>query len=108
VSIPAFHYEVAMAGGDTIPCAEYASFGTQELADNALAALTDRKACLLANHGQIALGESIRSAMRMARMIETLAKQYILSMQLGRPVLLDGEEMLLNVEKFKTYGKQGD
>lgn len=105
-AIPGFHYEVAMAGGCDIRCAEYATFGTKALARHALQALDGRMACLLANHGQIALGDSIPVAFAMAIKVETLARQYCLARQCGGPVLLDEEEMRVNVEKFRTYGKQ--
>jgi len=104
--IPAFHYMVARAGGDSIRCAEYATFGTDALSQNAVKALQGRNACLLANHGMIALGESIDSAYKLAEEIENIAKQYYISKQLGEVVLLDSDEMKINLEKFKTYGKQ--
>jgi len=104
--IPAFHYMIAMAGGDSIRCAEYATFGTEELCVNVLKALTNRNACLLANHGMIALGENISTAFKMAQEVETLAMQYHLCRQFSEPVLLDKEEMQLNLAKFRTYGKQ--
>ena len=104
--IPAFHYMVARAGGDSIRCAEYATFGTDALSQNAVKALQGRNACLLANHGMIALGESIDSAYKLAEEIENIAKQYYICKQLGAVVLLDGDEMKINLEKFKTYGKQ--
>ncbi len=104
-AIPAFHYMIAIAGGDSIRCAEYATFGTEQLSNNAGKALKDRKACLLANHGMIALGETIEDAFRMALEVEELAKQYYLSKQVGEPVLLDEEQMQVNIEKFKSYGK---
>ena len=104
--IPAFHYMVTILGGDSIPCAEYASFGTEELAANAVAALKDNMACLLANHGQIAVGENLAVAFRYAGEVENLAHQYCISLQAGGPVLLDAEEMKVNIEKFRNYGKQ--
>lgn len=104
--IPPFHYMITVLGGDSIPCAEYATFGTEALAQNALAALVDNMACLLANHGQIALGEDLATAFRYAGEVENLAQQYCLSLLAGGPVLLDDEEMKINIEKFKTYGKQ--
>ena len=104
--LPAFHYMVAGAGGATIRCAEYATYGTQELSDHALTALAGRQACLLANHGAIALGKDMDSAFKMAQLVEELARQYLLSRVLGQPVLLDETEMNVNLEKFKDYGKQ--
>ena len=104
--IPAFHYMVARAGGDSIRCAEYATFGTETLSQNAVEALHERNACLLANHGMIALGERIDAAYKLAEEIEDLAKQYCIGKQFGEIVLLDDDEMKINLEKFKTYGKQ--
>ena len=104
--IPAFHYMVARAGGDSIRCAAYATFGTEALSQNTVKALEGRCACLLANHGMIALGKDIDSAYKLAEEVENIAKQYWISKQLGGVVLLDDEEMKLNIEKFKTYGKQ--
>ena len=104
--IPAFHYMVALAGGNSIPCAAYATFATEELANNVIAALAGRNACLLANHGMVAIGEDISSAFRLALETENLARQYWIANQAGTPVLLDDREMEINLEKFKTYGKQ--
>jgi L-fuculose-phosphate aldolase len=103
-SIPAFHYMVAAAGGDSIRCAEYATFGTAELSQNALAALEDRRACLLANHGIIAFGETLPKAMALALEVENLAAQYCQVLQLGEPLLLDSEEMARVLAKFADYG----
>lgn len=104
--IPAFHYMVAMAGGDSIRCAPYATFGTEALSKAALAALRGRRACLLANHGLVAFGRDIAHALRIAFEVETLAGQYWRALQIGRPKLLSKAEMKRNVEKFKTYGVQ--
>ena len=104
--IPAFHYMVARVGGDSIRCAEYATFGSEALSQNAVKALEGRNTCLLANHGMIVLGENIDSAYQLAEEVENLAKQYWISKQFGGVVLLDDEEMELNLEKFKIYGKQ--
>ncbi len=104
--IPAFHYMVAVAGGGNIRCAPYATFGTPKLAEYALAALTGRQACLLANHGQIALGETPSKALDMALEVETLAAQYCAAVQLGSPKLLSTDEMKRVLKKFKTYGQQ--
>ena len=103
--IPAFHYEVAFAGGDDIRCGGYATFGTQELSDLALAALEGRKACLLANHGAVAHGADLDEAVNLAEKVEALARLYWQSLQLGEPVLLERVEMARVVEKFRTYGK---
>ncbi len=106
--IPAFHYMVAVAGGDSIRCAPYATFGTQALSDYALKALQDRRACLLANHGMIALGETLANALALAVEVETLAAQYWRAVQAGEPVLLPADEMQRVLEKFQTYGAQPD
>lgn len=104
--IPAFHYMVAMAGGSTLRCADYATFGTQELSDAMLVALEGRKACLLANHGVICFEGSVEKALWLAGEVEMLARQYILARQAGTPVVLDEEEMARVLERFKSYGKQ--
>ncbi len=106
-SIPAFHYMVAVIGGTDIRCAPYATFGTAELGDHAVAALADRRACLLAHHGQIALGPTVETALHLAHEVETLAAQYWRALQIGEPALLSDEEMAVNVEKFKNYGRRG-
>ena len=103
--IPPLHYMICAAGGHTIRCAPYATFGTQALSDNALGALKDRKACLLAHHGMIAVGDSIRSAMWLAVEVENLAHQYLNCLQLGRePPLLTAEEVASVAERIANYG----
>ncbi|WP_250526707.1 L-fuculose-phosphate aldolase [Caballeronia sp. GAWG2-1] len=104
--IPAVHYMVAAAGGHSIRCAPYALFGTQTLSDHALAALLNRRACLLAHHGVVALGTDLARAVWLAHEVEVLAKQYLLACQLGAPPLLSEEQMDEVLEKFKTYGKR--
>lgn len=104
--IPAFHYMVAVAGGDSIRCARYATFGTAALSRHAVRALDGRQACLLANHGQIALGGDLAAALAMAREVEELARQFWLASQLGRPVLLDRPEMKTVLQKFRHYGRK--
>jgi len=104
--IPAFHYMVAVAGGRDIRCAPYYAFGTQELSEAALAALKDRKACLLANHGVIATGADLPSALSLADEVENLARQYCAALSLGGVRILDDAEMCRVVEKFRTYGQQ--
>ena len=103
--IPPFHYMIAVTGGDTIRCAPYALFGSQALSDNALAALTDRKACLLANHGMIALGKSLDDALALAVEVENLCEQYWRALQLGEPHILTEAEMRDVFQQFKGYGK---
>lgn len=105
--IPAFHYMVAVAGGDRIECAPYATFGTNELARNAVAALgKERRACLLSNHGQIAFGASVEAALLLAEEVETLAAQYWRALQIGKPHILPADEMKRVLKKFSTYGQQ--
>jgi L-fuculose-phosphate aldolase len=104
--IPAFHYMVAVAGGPDIRCAPYATFGTELLSRHAVAALDGRRACLLANHGLIALGADFASAHKLAVEVETLAEMYWRARQIGAPVILDAAEMAVVLEKFRSYGKQ--
>ena len=104
--IPAFHYMVAVAGGADIRCAPYSTFGTQELSAAAVVALQDRKACLLANHGLIALGRDLDAALALAGEVENLAGQYTVAMRLGGMRILDDAEMATVVKKFATYGRQ--
>ena len=106
MGVPAFHYMIAVAGGNDIRCAPYATFGTQALSDNALRALRERKACLLANHGMIATGESLKSALALAVEVEALCEQYWRALQIGKPNLLADAEMAVVVKKFKTYNTQ--
>lgn len=102
--IPAVHYMIAAAGGPTIRVAPYATYGTEALSRNALTALKDRSACLLANHGVIATGPSLQRALWLAGEVETLAKQYIVARSFGTPQLLPDDEIAVVVEKFKSYG----
>lgn len=106
--IPAVHYMIAAAGGPNIRCANYASFGTDELSQEALLALADRNCCLLANHGMIATGPTLSKALWLAIELETLCRQYAVALQIGSPVVLSDAEIALNVEKFKTYGPRPD
>ncbi len=102
--IPPFHYMIAIAGGDSIPCAPYALFGTQALSDAAITALKDRKACLLANHGMIAIGKDLKQALAITQEVETLCEQYWRALQIGEPYLLSKQEMTEVFEQFKGYG----
>jgi L-fuculose-phosphate aldolase len=106
LDIPAFHYMVAVAGGVDIRCADYALFGTQALSDNMLAALTDRRACLLGTHGMICFHHNLDKALWLGVEVETLARQYWHARQAGEPVILSAAQMAEVLEKFKTYGKQ--
>ncbi len=104
--IPAFHYMVAVAGGVDIRCAPYRTFGSQELSDVALEALDGRRACLLGNHGVIALGRDLDDALSLAGEVEDLAAKYCAALALGQIRLLGAEEMERVIEKFRTYGRQ--
>jgi L-fuculose-phosphate aldolase len=106
LDIPSFHYMVAVAGGSDIRCAPYATFGTQELADHALAALENRNACLLAHHGVIACGADLARAFALAVEVENLARTYIAVRSLGSPKLLADDEMRRVLERFATYGQR--
>jgi L-fuculose-phosphate aldolase len=103
--IPAFHYMVAVAGGNDIRCAPYATFGTQALSDNVMEALAGRVACLMANHGMIAVGKSLQAALALAVEVETLAEMYWRALQVGEPALLSDDEMRVVLDKFAGYGK---
>jgi len=108
LGLPAFHYMIALAGGPNIRCADYATFGSQELADNAVAALEGRKAVLLANHGVIAIGATLEGALTIAAEVENLAGQYLAILAAGLdPVILDDAEMARVGQKFAGYGKVG-
>jgi L-fuculose-phosphate aldolase len=103
--IPAFHYMVAVSGDIEIRCAAYHTFGSQELSDAALAAIGRGNACLLANHGVIALGTDLPAALTLAGEVENLAAQYCAALAVGNVRILDAGEMWRVVEKFRTYGK---
>ena len=109
-AIPSFHYMTGVAGGTTIRCAGYATFGTQALSDKALEALTDRLACLLGQHGQIALGSSLSSALALAIEVETLARLYVQALALGEPPILSDDEMARVIQQMKqmSYGQAPD
>ena len=102
--VPPLHYMMALFGGDSIRCAPYALFGSQALSDVALLALQDRKACLLANHGMIALGRDLDTAFAVSVEVETLCEQYWRTLQVGGPVLLSEQEMREAMQQFKGYG----
>jgi L-fuculose-phosphate aldolase len=104
--IPAFHYMVAAAGGGDIRCAPYHPFGTQDLSSAAVAAIHGRKACLLANHGVIALGADLRTALALAGEVENLAAQYCAALAIGSVRILEDAQMQHVLEKFRTYGQQ--
>jgi len=101
--IPAFHYMIAAAGGDDIRCAPYATFGTKALSDHARRALEGRRACLLAQHGTVALGADLEAALELAVEVENLARMYWLALQVGEPVRLDAAQMAQVRGRFGRY-----
>ena len=101
--IPAFHYMVAMAGGHNIKCAKYATYGTRQLSKNILKALNGRKACLIANHGQIAFDVNLSKAFELAEEVENISLQYITAQKLGKPKILSSNEMNRVLSKAKNY-----
>lgn len=104
--IPAFHYMIAVAGGNSIRCADYALFGTQALSDNMLTALDERRACLLGTHGMICFHDNLDKALWLGIEVETLAKQYWHARQAGDPVILSESQMDEVIQQFSGYGKQ--
>jgi L-fuculose-phosphate aldolase len=104
--LPAFHYMVAKTGGAELRCARYATYGTEALSRHAVAALAGRRACLLANHGVVAVGASLRTARLLAEEVELLALQYFVAKTAGRPVILPRREMALVARKFASYGQR--
>lgn len=104
--LPAFHYMVAVAGGRDIRCADYATFGSQQLSDHVLRALEGRRACLMANHGILCVAGNLAGALALAVEVETLARSYLQCLAVGEPVLLDDAEMDRVLEKFSSYGKK--
>lgn len=103
--IPAVHYMIAAAGGPSVPCVPYVTWGTQELADYIVGALADRHACLLSNHGMVCVGPTLKKAAWLAVEIETLAAQYWRALQIGVPHILPDDEIARVMEKFKSYGQ---
>ena len=104
-SIPAFHYMVAVAGGEDIKCTKYATFGTRKLSKNILVALNNRSACLIGNHGQIAFGENLDKAFELAQEIENICNQYINALRVGIPKILSKKEMKIVLGKMRNYKK---
>ena len=102
-SIPPFHYMIALAGGEDIKCAEYATFGTKELSDNIIKALENRSACLMSNHGQVAFGKNLDEAFELSQEIENICQQYVIAIKIGKPKILSFEEMQKVLNKAKDY-----
>lgn len=98
---------IARFGGDTIRCTGYATFGTQALSDEIRTAMTDRRGCLMANHGMLVHGCNLAEALALAHEFEALCEQYWRTLQIGPPVLLNTSEMTAALEQFRWYGKPG-
>jgi L-fuculose-phosphate aldolase len=105
-NIPAFHYMVAVAGGEDIKCSKYATFGTRKLSKNILLALKNRSACLISNHGQIAFGENLEKTFELAQEIENICLQYINALRIGVPKILSKKEMQIVLGKMKNYKRE--
>ncbi len=104
-TIPPFHYMIALAGGEDIKCAKYATFGTEELSRNVINALKERSACLMSNHGQVAFGKNLDEAFELAQEVENICHQYTIALKLGQPKILSFEEMKKVLDKAKDYKK---
>ena len=102
-NIPAFHYMVAVAGGEDLKCSKYATFGTKKLSTNIIKALKNRSACLIANHGQVAFGNNLEKAFELAQEIENICHKYINALRVGIPKILSKKEMKIVLGKFKNY-----
>jgi L-fuculose-phosphate aldolase len=103
--LPAFHYMVAVAGGDSVRCAPYRLFGTEALSDTVVEAMHDRKACLLATHGIVTAGTTLREAMKVMTEVESLCQTYLAALAVGEPPMLSAAEMAEVIEKFRHYGQ---
>ncbi len=106
MEIPPFHYMIAIAGGKKIPCAEYATFGSEALSENICKALLESKACLMAHHGMVAYGKDMDEALKIAVEVENLAEQYCHLINIGEVKLIEDAEMNLVIDKFSSYGKK--
>ncbi len=103
--LPAFHYMVAVAGGDSVPCTPYHLFGTEALSEAVAAAFADRQACLMANHGLVAGGRSLAHAMKVMLEVEALCEIYLKALAAGEPAILSRDDMVAVIERFRTYGQ---
>tara|TARA_B100000787_G_C16159109_1_gene280493 strand:+ start:572 stop:1219 length:648 start_codon:yes stop_codon:yes gene_type:complete len=103
--LPSFHYMIAVAGGSSVRCAPYAMFGTQELSDNIINALINRKACLIANHGLVVVGDNLNEALNIAEEVEHLCHLYIEAKKIGEPNLLSKKQMSEVIERFQAYSR---
>jgi L-fuculose-phosphate aldolase len=106
LGLPAFHYMIAGFGGDDVRCSRYATFGSPELAEVTVEALENRTACLLANHGMVAVGATLAEAYGRTLKLETLARQYMLCRSFAEPVLLTENDLVDVKQRYKTYGRQ--
>lgn len=104
--IPAIHYRIAAVGGASIPCSDYATFGSEELADQVVRCMQDRRGCLLAHHGVVAAHDTLAGALNVAEVIEEMAELYLLCAGITEPPTLDADEIAKVIEKHKTYGQQ--
>lgn len=105
MEIPAVHYLIGFSGGESVPVAPYATFGTPALAAAVVAGIGEKNAVLLANHGLVAVGPDLEMAFAVAEEVEFVARIYHLTLSIGRPNILSGGQMAEVLEKFKTYGK---
>jgi L-fuculose-phosphate aldolase len=103
--LPAFHYMVAIAGGDSVPCTPYHTFGSPALSDAVAAALADRDACLMAHHGLVAAGATLARAMKVAQEIESLCEVYLKALAVAEPATLSAAQMAEVIHKFSRYGR---
>ena len=103
--LPAFHYMVAVAGGSDVPLVPYFTFGTTALSDGVVHALKERDACLLANHGLVAVGTTVAQAMKVVQEIESLCEVYLKALAVGEPAVLSDDEMAVVINKFRSYGR---
>jgi L-fuculose-phosphate aldolase len=105
-ALPAFHYMVALAGGDDVPLVPYATFGSETLSTGVATALRQRDACLLAQHGLVSCGRSMAQALKLMVEVESLCQTYLLALAVGEPALLGADEMARVLEKFRRYGQR--
>lgn len=103
--LPAFHYMVAVAGGDDVPLVPYATFGSEALSQGVCRALAQRQACLLAQHGLVSCGASLAQAMKVMQDIESLCQTYLLALAVAEPPVLPADEIARVLEKFRSYGR---
>jgi len=103
--LPAFHYMVAVAGGDSVPITPYHTFGSEALSQAVAAALADRNACLMAHHGLVAAGATLAQALKVLMEVESLCEVYLKALAVGEPAVLSAAQMAEVIEKFKTYGR---